>query len=75
MYGVRVGKLACFTGEGLGVAFADFEIPICVVGYSATRTTIIEGKRGKIEVFLLVLLSPPALAGILSGSLIIFAAW
>lgn len=75
MYSVRVGKLACFTGEGLGVAFADFEIPICIVRYSATRTPIIERKRDKIEFFLLVLLSPPALAGTLSGSLIIFAAW
>ena len=75
MYGVRVRKLACFTGEGLGVAFADFEIPVCIVGCSAIRKAIMERKRGKIEFFLLVLLSPPALAGTLSGSLIIFAAW
>ena len=34
-----------------------------------------ERKTRKIEFFLLVLLSPPALAETLSGSLIIFAAW
>lgn len=27
--GVCVGEFAGFAGEGLGVAFADFEIPVC----------------------------------------------
>jgi len=56
----------------LGVAFADFEIPICCK------------KRGLVEAYgycferygggLLVLFRPPALAGTVSGSLIILAA-
>lgn len=29
MDGVGVGEFASFGGEGLGVAFADFEVPVC----------------------------------------------
>lgn len=29
---VRVREFACFTGEGLGVAFADFQVPVYVPG-------------------------------------------
>ena len=27
---IRVRELARFTGEGLGIPFADLEIPICI---------------------------------------------
>ena len=71
---VCVRKLAGFTGEGLGVAFADFEVPICFSDGQRREHGNVKWKTGKTEIFLLVLLSPPALAGTLSGSLIIFAA-
>ena len=37
MDGIRIRELASFTGKGLGVAFADFEIPICFCHLLVTR--------------------------------------
>lgn len=39
MDGIRVRELACFTSKGLGVAFADFDVPVWLCPMLVTRAS------------------------------------
>lgn len=72
MDGFGVGEFASFCGEGLGITFANFQLPVCDGGtWLDTRlhcSDKFREEKGYLDSEvakedLLVLFSPPALAG------------
>lgn len=81
MDGFGIGEFACFCGEGLGITFSDFQFPVYwrrmvrdyfLTGDHGNGDDISSSTRG---FALLVLFSPPALAGTWLGNLNCLARW